>query len=429
MKLKFLSVASVLALLLVTAACEKNSPASPSIVGVTTAGEPVKRDASTGATISAPQPVSPVAGKQFRFLEQPITLTISNGITTGSAALTYTIEVATDAGFASKVYTKDAAQGANGQTTQTIDKLAASKVYYWRARSNAGTVAGPYSGSRSFEVGAEPVLQAPQASAPANGSTVTGASVALTVNNSGKAGPVGQVFYRFEFADSASFGRIISANTVAEQPGGQTSFAVPTSTLPAASFFWRATASDPSNGLTTAPSAVFSFKYQPFQMSQATIWDNPSDLGSWVEGANITSIEFTDSAILVDFDRRTGGDRWPDVGFGSGSIEYTLGMCLNIGGQWHCSAVVQFWYGRDLEASGRPDEIGINWFYDARWGALLGHQPEYGETVGIFVAAGNQRDSGNTIVKERSNVVLLPFGASYSAASGVKGASVRRAKR
>jgi hypothetical protein len=150
-------------------------------------------------------------------------------------------------------------------------------------------------------------------------------------------------------------------------------------------------------------------------MRDALIWDNPSDLGSWAETATITSIQFTDNAFLVDFDKRTGGGRWPDVGFGAGSLEYTLGMCVNIGGEWNCSATVQFWFGRDLAASGRPDQIGINWWYDRRWGHLLGYQPAFGETVGIFVAAGNLRDNGNVITKERSNVVLMPFGGSYTA--------------
>jgi hypothetical protein len=90
-------------------------------------------------------------------------------------------------------------------------------------------------------------------------------------------------------------------------------------------------------------------------------------------------------------------------------------MCLNINGQWYCSAAIQFWEGRELEASGVPSEIGINWYYDRRWGPMKGYQPSLGETVGIFVAQGNLRDFGKSSVKERSNVVLMPFGGSYRA--------------
>ena len=165
---------------------------------------------------------------------------------------------------------------------------------------------------------------------------------------------------------------------------------------------------------------------QLFNLANANVWDNPADFKSWAETATITSIDFTDDAILVDFDRRDGPGRWPDVGFGSGALEYTLGMCVNIQGEWNCSATVQFWYGRDLEASGRPDEIGINWWYDQRWGHLLGYQPSCGETVGIYVGAGNLRDSGNVIAKERTNIVLMPFCGAYRAGVGV--VSVRKKK-
>jgi len=148
-------------------------------------------------------------------------------------------------------------------------------------------------------------------------------------------------------------------------------------------------------------------------MKKAVIWDNPPDLGSWAETANITRVDLSSGRIVVDFDKRLSADHWPSVGFGDGDLEYTLGICLNISGTWNCSAVVQFWFGRDLSEGGDVNNIAGEWFYDARWGALMGHQPARGETVGWFVAAGNLRDSGNVIVKERSKVLMLPFGQNY----------------
>ena len=74
---------------------------------------------------------------------------------------------------------------------------------------------------------------------------------------------------------------------------------------------------------------------------------------------------------------------------------------------------MQFWNGRELAAGGDVGNIAGEWFYDNRWGALKGHQPQFGETVGWFVAAGNLRDSGNVITKERSKVLLIPFGQNY----------------
>jgi hypothetical protein len=156
------------------------------------------------------------------------------------------------------------------------------------------------------------------------------------------------------------------------------------------------------------------FVYQPFSMAQATIVNSPPDLGTWGETAKITSIHFTSVAFEVDFDKRDGPDRWPDAQFGSGDLQYTLGMCVNPSGQWLCSAVVQFWFGRELTASTPPAYVGRNWFYDARWLPMLGYQPSDGELVGLFVGAGNLRDgkyTGATCprVCERSNVAIVPW--------------------
>jgi hypothetical protein len=77
--------------------------------------------------------------------------------------------------------------------------------------------------------------------------------------------------------------------------------------------------------------------------------------------------------------------------------------------------VVEVWYG--LPAAGgnvaENDQVAMNWYYDAiRWGLLAGRQPATGETIGIFVAAGNLRDvsaddPAQSPVMERSNVVLV----------------------
>jgi hypothetical protein len=151
-------------------------------------------------------------------------------------------------------------------------------------------------------------------------------------------------------------------------------------------------------------------------MSQATIWSSPYNLGSWAQTANITKIQFGNGIFTFDFDKRTGPGRWPDVPFGSGNLEFTLGMCLNIQGHWNCSAVIQYWFGRPTEA---PTSIAQNWFYDFRWGPMAGYQPAYGEEVGIFVGAGNLRSITDCKVRcgsyvfERSNVAIIPWGHNY----------------
>src|SRR5579862_3666290 len=99
MKLRSVMASSALLLLVATAACEKSSPAAPSATAPATlsSGEAPVTNASTGVTLAAATLVAPAANKQFRFTEQPVTLTVNNGLTTGTTALTYTFEVATDA--------------------------------------------------------------------------------------------------------------------------------------------------------------------------------------------------------------------------------------------------------------------------------------------------------------------------------------------
>jgi hypothetical protein len=421
MKQKCLNVLwiTVAALSAVTA-CTKSSPTRPTDTAASPEVSTVL-DAKSGVTLTTPQLVSPTAGQKFKFTEQPLTLTVKNGATTGSTPLTYTFQVASDAGFGAIVYSRDGVAQGNGQTTLTIDKLAGNKDYYWRSRVNAGSALGLFSAGRSFNVGPEVVLQAPQITSPSNGGSLSSQAL-LIVNNVARTGPAGPLTYRFEVSDSSSFGNLVFvAPSVAEQPA-QTSARMDANLTTNATYFLRVRASDNSNSITGPFSSVSSFKYVPFDMRQATIHNSPADLGFWPETAKVTLVNFDPDAIIVDFDKRDSPDRWPDEAFGSGSIQYTLGMCLYINGHWECSAVVQFWYGRELTAGGVPSQVSYNWFYDpARWGPMTGYQPSDGEIVGMFVGAGNLRgrtDPGYVNcprVCERSNVALVPWniGANY----------------
>src|SRR4249919_1923425 len=106
MKLKFVAIWSALALLASAAACTKASPTRPSDETASAATASVK-DAVTGITLTSPTPITPTANQQFKYAEQPLTLTVGNAVSTGSTALTNTFEVASDAAFATKVFSKD----------------------------------------------------------------------------------------------------------------------------------------------------------------------------------------------------------------------------------------------------------------------------------------------------------------------------------
>ena len=397
MRLKSLTVWSALAILATTAACEKASPTRPSGVDTASAAAESVTDARTGATIVAARPSAPATGAQIAYAQQPITLTVANGVTTGSVPLTYTFEVATDAAFAQKTYTKaNVAAGGNGSTALAIDKQTGARTYYWRVQAVSGSSAGPYSAVRSFSVGPEVVLGAVALASPINGATAF-SPLPLVIANVSRSGPAGAIVYRVEVAADSGFGNLIFSADAPEGPGGQgasTTVTAAATLRSGSTYFWRARATDTTNSIATAFSTTASFVASSFDIRTAKFWDNPPDAGTWPIGAHVNYVEFTGFSLRVDFDRREGPNKWPNLippGF-MGPLQYTLGMCRNIGGQWHCSAVVQFWEGRSLDDTSAPSRFWREWWYEGgRWGPLADLVgPAEGETVGIFVASGDQ---------------------------------------
>src|SRR5262245_55019865 len=141
MKLKFVLSWSACALLVAMSACSKENPTRPSNLESTPDTASVT-DAVSGITLTTPQPNSPNNNAEFKFIEQPITVSVKNAVTTGSAPLTYTFEVAGDAAFASKVFTRDGVAETAGTTSLRLDRLPADRSYYWRARANSGSING-----------------------------------------------------------------------------------------------------------------------------------------------------------------------------------------------------------------------------------------------------------------------------------------------
>ncbi|HEY1913884.1 MAG TPA: hypothetical protein VGG73_23360 [Vicinamibacterales bacterium] len=425
MKLKsLLTVLCTLALLGATA-CQKDSATRPSDDLQASSGSAAVTDASTGVSVTSPQLTTPTVNQIFKFADQPLTLTVKDGAHTGKSAATYTFEVATDSAFTAKVYSNAAVAEGPGSTSQKIDTLPgpAAKTYYWRARMTSGAAVSQYTTIRSFSVGAQVVIQAPQVSTPASGSTL-GSNGTISVVNASRTGSVGTMTYRFDVSDSSAFTNIVFTASTPEQPG-VTGVSMTTKLVSNATYYWRAQVTDSASGVVSPYSTTATFRFVPFSMTDATIVSSPPDLGSWAETATITSVVFTDE-FLVDFDRRDGPNRWGDTPFGEGALQYTLGMCGNINNHWYCSAVVQFWYGRELSASGSQFEVASQWFYDpARWGPMTGYQPAQGETVGLFVASGNLRNAGYTQAScpsfcERSNVQFVNWGANGALNSAVK---------
>jgi hypothetical protein len=246
------------AVLLAASACQKSSPSAPS----SPADGSTAVVTSLSSSVTAPRPLVPSPDAPIRNADQPVTLVVANALLTRGSAATYTFEVASDLAFAAKVYTKSGvAEGTGGQTSLTIDKVGAGADYYWHARAEGGGTVGPFSVARRFTIGPPIVLTPPIPIGPLNGTTSAGWP-SFTVNNSVKFGPAGSLLYRFEIATTASFTTILLTGTVAETPN-QTTFTPPSGLSPPAqpSLFWRATALDSANAISSPASSVQSFTY------------------------------------------------------------------------------------------------------------------------------------------------------------------------
>jgi hypothetical protein len=168
---------------------------------------------------------------------------------------------------------------------------------------------------------------------------------------------------------------------------------------------------------------------------------NPPDVANWPITTQLTEVDFIPQGLNLQFSKRDGPNRWPDVippGW-MGPLEYTVGLVECISGQWYGSAVIEVWYDLPTEGGNNladcapglgpmpcPGQMQVqqNWYYPSiPVGPLKGRQPSTGEIVGVFVAAGNLRgvttdDPAQSPVMERSDIVLVPFpdvnGATHS---------------
>src|SRR5215218_2392944 len=160
--------------------------AVPLVFALSAAGCSDSSSPAGATTVTVASAVSPSNGAIVANVAQPITLTVSNAVVTDpSAPVTYTFEVATDAGFTSKVATKDAPQ-TTARTSVTLDTLAPGRDYYWHVRTSAADTVGVFSNALKFSVG--PALGAPVLTSPADGAT-TSPWPTLTTTNSVRSGP------------------------------------------------------------------------------------------------------------------------------------------------------------------------------------------------------------------------------------------------
>jgi hypothetical protein len=166
-------------------------------------------------------------------------------------------------------------------------------------------------------------------------------------------------------------------------------------------------------------------------LHQMTVLNSPADVADWPATATLTLLDLRANGAHVEHTKQNGPGSWPDItppGW-SGPLQYTLWIVLNINGQWHASGCIEYWRGL-YENGGAVSQYAQNWYYDpGRWGPMAGHQPAAGEQVGFLVTAGDARNNGPTILKERSNVVVVPFPSASGASFTLSAASLQLVNR
>ena len=407
---------------------KSESPLSPSIAG------PIP-----GVNISAPKLVDPAVGSKVSVDQQPLTLTLENSVSNGPRPLTYLFEVAVDADFNNKVFSRDGIAPGDGRTALKLpDKLAPERTYYWRARAQDGANTGEWAAGVNFSVFTPIVIAAPDPREPGPNVHVDSIRPRFIVANAAHQGPVGAITYQIEISDVDSFTNKIWVSTTGEQTA-QTQFDLSQDLNYSSTYFWHVRAADPSTVGPWSTTLAFVTPDKPavapppaggggsgpgpsgpvpadaVSLAGATIWQSPNP-GSWPVTTKLTGLTFKSSGVHVDFDAKGS---WPDVvpaGW-DGGIAYTLWIGMNIGGQWHFTGPMEYWNGLDAQGGDvtSNSQIARNWTYDC---GPMARQPAPGEMVAFFVSAGDARKKDSVIFHARSNIVLVPFpssaGQSYS---------------
>jgi hypothetical protein len=405
---KCLSVWSALALALVATACTKSSPSRPTTVAAEEAVGASVTDAKSGITLTTPTAVTPANNAQVRFADQPVTLTIRNAATTGSTALTYTFQVASDAAFGSMVFSRDNVTEGAGQTSVTVDRLVGARTYYWRARANSGGVTGLFTGVRGLAIGPEVVLQKPTLGDPAPNSSVQEQPI-LNVYSVARTGPAGPITYRFEVSESSGFGSLAYVATVNERTDlPYTPHQVGTKLTPDKTYFWRVQARDASNNITSPFSDLLQFKVaRGIDLKTAVVEIGPGNIGDWELTATITEAYYVPGSLCI-FHTRLG--IWPPTLFASDgtTIEGNQWVFANIGDKWYGGAAD--WY-RPGQACKGIDEfsIGRDAFYLKPQSPIYSWIPQSGETFAVMSTTPARAWPTFRTYDERTNVELIKW--------------------
>jgi len=381
---------------MVTVACDSSNPARPSM------------------SVAAPTVASPADGTTYGFSQQPITVTFANATRSGSAPVTYVIEVATSPGFGTIATALTDVPEGNGVTTVTLPVLAGNATYYWRIRPVVDGIAGASSPASSFVVRPAVTIGVPAPIAPADGASVGGARPAFVVENAARSGPAGNISYEFQVSESAAFGALTATGVVAEQPS-RTSW-TPGVDLPTGKLFWRSRGLDQGNDVAGPFSSVQSFERRrggapgdQLDLSTVTVVLGPANIGTWPATGVVTSTVARPGEICIEHTQLGG---WPGTAFFDDPGTLTQGnqwMFAFIGGRWYGGGGRWYRPGQACKSTNADDGF-TGTFYMEGAEPLRSYVPRPGDLIGLMSSTPARFYPGMRTVDERTNVVVVPWG-------------------
>lgn len=367
---------------------------------------------SGSSSVVSPKGVLPTPNSVIRFGDQPVTLSVGNVVVTQPGATTYTFEVATDSNFTAKVQTKaNVAEGASGVTDVKLDQLSGPADYYWRARASSGGTVGVFGPIYKFTIGPPITIAAPTLVSPI-ANAAQGSMPDLVIGNAQKSGPAGMLVYRFEVSTSQSFSALVLDQTVAEGSGGRTTLASPVELPAETTVYWRVTATDQANGVSSPVSATGAFVTSLAIDLSKVVYLNSPNASNWARTGFLQLVE-QDGAGDGPMCTKFTDPGWPDSPwpYGEEPGKYTV-----FANQWYFARIGGAWYGGAGEwiyrAAGSVCKAGqttTNIGPDSGFGYPFSTwRPAVGELVGYMVSSVARPGVPRT-VDQRTNIVVLPW--------------------
>jgi hypothetical protein len=309
------------------------------------------------------------------------------------------------------VYSKTGvAAGSSGQTSVTIDKIAAAASYFWRARAEGGGTTGPFSAARAFTIGPAITIDSATLVSPISNAG-TNARPTFTVTNATHSGPVGALTYKFEIATTSQFAPALITGIVNEG-ATRTTFTPPTDLPAETPLFWRVSVSDAANGITGPATLAATFTTTFAIDLRKVVYLNSPDVSGWPQTATLSLVEQDgggDGPVCMSY----SDPGWPDSPWPFGGPDPNFGVYAN---QWYFARINGTWYGgagewiyrgaSSCKAGQGTRTIGPDSGFGPPFTSWV---PQVGELVGFMVSSVARNGPVKRTVDERSNVIVQPW--------------------